>query len=84
MNYKEYLFDHGMSNPEVSIAEGTAAAEGESIAKTLGVRFIGYWDEISKFLFNDDNETGTSFAAKDLDEARQKLKQKRKEFLAYA
>lgn len=86
MKYQEYLFEHGMLYPNEigSLISEESTEEGEKIAKAIGVRFVGFWKDIGKYLFNDDDETGTSFLAKDIEEARRKLKEKRKEFLAYA
>jgi len=85
MKHLEYLFDRGLieiGDLNLNEADNT---EGQSIAKALGIRLVGYWEDAKSYLFNDDEETGTSFLAKDIDEARKKLKEKRKEFgLAYA
>lgn len=53
---------------------------GEEIAKELGVRFAGRWEDLDTFLFNDDNHTDGSFSANSLEEAREKLKKMREAF----
>jgi hypothetical protein len=79
MNHIEYLFEHGLIGADKrQLNEDNS--EGMRIAKALGVRFLGFWAELGKYIFNDDDDTGTSFVAKDIDEARKKLQQKRKEF----
>ena len=84
MNHLEYLYEQGLIVPELTFNE-ESDSEGKAIAKKLGIRFVGYWKELEKYLFNDDDGTGTSFAARDEDEAETKLKQKYKEFgMTYA
>lgn len=58
--------------------------EGKSIARELGVevRYLDTWYHNDEFfhLFHDDAVTGSSFAAKTLEEAKQVLLQRRKSF----
>lgn len=60
--------------------------EGEEIARKLGngVIYVGPWLEEDRFLFhtfNDDRAfTGTTFVARNLKEAKEKLIEKRKLF----
>lgn len=53
---------------------------GEDVAQKLGVRFVGEWEGLNEYLFNDDNITGGSFSAKTLEEAREKLTKMRERF----
>lgn len=47
--------------------------QGKDIAKKLGVRFNGWWEDFKAFLFTDDKDTGSSFLGKDEQDARKNL-----------
>ena len=84
MTHISYLFEHGLITPDKLHLTEQTNSEGLAIAKALGVRFLGFWKELGAYIFNDDDGTGTSFTAKNMEEAKAKLKQKYKEFgLAY-
>ncbi len=53
---------------------------GKSIAKELGVKYMGIqegFEDIPGFYLFEDPVTGTSFAGNDLEEAKQSLQNKR-------
>jgi hypothetical protein len=53
---------------------------GFSIANSVGnITFNSYWPSAMKFLFTD-KITGSSFIAKDVKEAREKVEEMRKKF----
>lgn len=86
MKYLEYLLECNCIHINtINLIEQTNQ-EGLSIAKKLGIRFLGIWKEVeNKYVFNDDDGTGTSFLAGNMEEAKEKLKQKYKDFgLVYA
>lgn len=53
--------------------------DGEAIARELGIRYDGVQEQIG-MQFTDIHETGTSFYADSLEEAREELAKKRKLF----
>lgn len=74
-SYLEYLIEKGCIDINtLPLNEAHDTAEGIRIAKTLGVRLNGWWDDLHKWLFTDDNVTQSSFAAKSMEEAKHKLK----------
>lgn len=79
-SHLEYLFEKGLIPMDQIILTEGKDDEGQKIAKTLGIRLAGWWEELSKYLFNDDEDTGTSFAAANLDEAKKKLAEVRAAF----
>lgn len=72
-SYLEYLFEHGyIPLSEIQLNE-MSNDEGKSIANKLKVRFLGFWEELGKYIFNDDDVTQSSFTAGSMDEAIKKL-----------
>jgi hypothetical protein len=85
MKFKEYLLESGqLKDLSFLITEGKTNANllkiGKDIAARLRVHFNGWWKDMGKFVFTDMEQTGTTFTAKDFNEAQQKLIQKRKDF----
>ena len=78
--YMEYLFDEGYIDLSTITLTEENKEEGQSIAKRLGVRFVGWWDDLKKYIFNDDNVTESSFTADNFEEAEKKLKKIRLRF----
>lgn len=69
---------------KLSPREQRLLQKGYDIADKLGVSFKGWQEGVGslkgQFLFNDDDETGSSFTARDENEARKKLADRRNEF----
>lgn len=82
MHHLEYLLENGyidVTDINVTLNEENED-EGQRIAKELGVVFKGWWKELGKFIFNDDDVTESSFTAKDMAEAKKKLHAMRAKF----
>lgn len=79
-SYLEYLVEKGYIDINTLPLNEAHDAEGIRIAKALGVRLNGWWTELGKWLFTDDNVTQSSFSAKSMKEAERKLKNLRTEF----
>ena len=85
MRHLDFLFNRGVITVKDIQLNEENNAEGRMIAKKLGIRFLGFWADMGKYIFSDDDGTGTSFTAKDFKEAKDKLIQKYKDFgLVYA
>ena len=79
--YMEFMFDRGYIDISTIVLTEMSNSEGMSIAKKLGVRFLGIWKELGdKFIFNDDDVTESSFTAGSFQEAEKKLKALRSKF----
>lgn len=78
--YLEYLLEKGFVDISKLVLIESHSDEGARIAKTLGVRLNGWWKELRKWLFTDDEITKSSFAAKSMEEAKEKLEKMRKAF----
>jgi hypothetical protein len=79
-NYLEYLLEKGFVDIGKLPLTESSSDEGIRIAKALGVRLNGWWNELNKWLFTDDSVTKSTFAAKTLEEAKEKLKKMREAF----
>jgi hypothetical protein len=79
-SYLEYLVEKGCININTLPLNEAHDAEGIHIAKALGIRLNGWWDELHKWLFTDDSVTQSSFSAKSMEEAKHKLKNLRASF----
>jgi hypothetical protein len=78
--YLEYLLEKGFVDIGKLVLIESHSDEGARIAKTLGVRLNGWWKELHKWLFTDDAVTKSSFAAKSMEEAKEKLEKMREAF----
>lgn len=81
MKYNEFLLERNLIDVKKNlrlIKEDDA--EAKKIANALNIHYNGYWPEAKAYIFTDDKETGSSFLANTLDEAKNKLKEKRKSF----
>jgi len=79
-SYLEYLVEKGCIDINKLPLNEINNAEGIRIAKAIGVRLNGWWDELGKWLFTDDDVTKSSFSAKNIEEAIRKLKNLRVAF----
>lgn len=74
--YLEYLLEKGYIDiSTLQLNENKIDnTEGLKIAKAIGVKFNGWWEELGKWTFTDDTITKSTFTALDLEEAKRKLK----------
>jgi hypothetical protein len=76
----EYLLEKGYIDISTLTLTEKNNSEGIKIAKAIGVKFIGWWDELDSWLFMDNDVTETTFAAKNVEEAKNKLEKLRISF----
>jgi hypothetical protein len=76
---KRVFKDHYLSEDLIMETDKHIENMGKDIAKKIGVKFDYWWDDLKAFAFTD-METKSSFVAKDLKTAKEKLSRMRREF----
>jgi|WetSurMetagenome_2_1015567.scaffolds.fasta_scaffold536709_2 hypothetical protein len=80
MSFIDFLLESKMVDVEKLKLTKNDSEEAKKIAKMLGVKYDGYWEDINKYMFTDENNTGTSITAATYDELEFKLNKARKDF----
>jgi hypothetical protein len=75
MSFVDFLLENHVL--ELDMIELRRDEKGEDIAGKLDVEFIGWQPGLNKYLFKDSKGTGSSFTAKDFEEAELKLNRNR-------
>lgn len=81
MRHLEYLLEHRILKPSDFVLTEENEDEGKGIAHVIGATLVGWWKDMGKFMFTD-TETGSSFTAKNMEEAKKKVRKLRTAFWA--